>query len=107
MKLYRAVSIHEYYDFKTDETFRTADYTLEAKQFFRSVKAVQEFIRIAVIRSYRPPYKYILVIDVDNQCLDSIDVEFQNLDSHDALTIRKDDLPSFNNCISFVLALYV
>jgi len=107
MKLYRAVSIAEYHNFKTDETFRIAAHTLEAKQFFRSLKAAQEFIRIAAERSYRPHYKYILVIDVDNQCLDALDVVFQNLDSYDAITIGKDDLPSFNNCVTFVLALYV
>jgi hypothetical protein len=107
MKLYRAISVAEYHDFKRDERFRTADYTLEAKQFFRSIKAVQEFIRIASERSYHPPYKYILVIDIDNQCLDAIAAVFQNLDSYDAITIRKDDLPSFNNCVIFVLAVYV
>ena len=105
MKLYRAVSIHEYHDFRTDERFRTADHTLEAKQFFRSIKAVQDFIQIAVERAYRPPYKYILIIDVDNQCLEAIHAVFQNLDNHDAITVLRDDLPAFNNCIIFVLAL--
>lgn len=66
-----------------------------------------EFIQAAAKRSYRPPYKYILVVDVENQCLDSIDVESQNLDNYDAITIREEDLPSFNNCVTFVVALYV
>jgi hypothetical protein len=107
MKLYRAVSIAEYHDFRADETFRTAAHTLEAKQFFTSLRGAQDFMEAAVKRSYRPPYKYILVVDVDNLCIGSIEMESQYLDNHDAITIPGDDLPSFNNCVTFVVALYV
>ena len=107
MKLYRAVSVAEYHDFRADETFRTAAHTLEAKQFFISLRGVRDFMEAAIKRSYRPPYKYILVIVVDSQCIGSIEVEYQNLDNHEAITIRGDDLPSFNNCVTFVVALYV
>ena len=102
MILYRAVSTSEFKDFKNDEKFRTAENTLEAKQFFRTEKAVLEFVRIAIKRSYRPPYKFILIIYVDNQCIQTINFEMQNLDGYDAITIQNEDLFSFNNCVTFI-----
>lgn len=102
MKLYRAISEDEYKDFITDEVFRTAKNTLEAKQFFKSEIAVEEFVKDAIKRRYRPPYRHILTIDVDNQCFEYINSEEQNLDGHDAVTIQEDDLPSFNNCVTFI-----
>src|ERR1700678_1630714 len=100
MKLYRAVSIDEYQDFSTDEAFRTTNRTLEAKQFFKSEKAVWEFVMAAIKRSYWPPYECILTIDIDNQCFEAIGAELQNLDGHDAITIQEDNLNPFNNCIT-------
>jgi hypothetical protein len=102
MILFRAVSTDEYKDFKIHGNFRTAKNTLEAKQFFKREKAVLEFVNVAVKRSYRPPYKYVLIIDVDNQCLEAVEFQSQNLDGHDAITIQEDDFPSFNNCITFI-----
>jgi len=101
MILFRAVSAEEYKDFIIDLNFRTAENTLEAKQFFKSEKAVLEFVKIAHKRSYRPPYKHILTIDVDSQRLAAIDFESQNLDGYDAITIQEGDLPYFNKCLTF------
>ena len=65
-------------------------------------RAAEEFVKDAIKRRYRPPYKHILTIDIDNQCFESINSEQQNLDGHDAVTIQEDDLTSFNNCVTFV-----
>ena len=43
-KLYRAVSKSEYDDWKTISIFRTAKNTLEAKQFFKTMIAVKDFV---------------------------------------------------------------
>jgi len=107
MTLYRAVSTDEYRDFKVDRNFRTAKNTLEAKQFFKSERAVLEFVKVAIKRAYRPPYKYILFINVDSQCLEAVDLQAQDLDGYDAITIQEDDLPSFNNCVTFTTEQYV
>jgi hypothetical protein len=97
----------EYQDFSTDKAFRTTNRTLEAKQFFKTEKAVWDFVIAATKRSYRPPYECILTIDIDNQCFETVGAEVQNLDGHDAITIQEDDLTSFNNCITFVVVQYV
>lgn len=102
MKLYRAVSAAEYKDFKTDQNFRTAENTIEGKQFFKSQNAVLEYVEAAVKRGYAPPhYKYLLTITVENQCFDLINYESQILDGHEAITIQEEDLPAFNNCFTF------
>lgn len=101
MKLYRAVSAAEYKDFKTDQNFRTADNTIEGKQFFKSQNAVLEFVEAAVKRGYRPPYKHILIITVENQCFNVINPESQILDGHEAITIQEEDLPGLSNCFIF------
>ena len=97
----------EYQDFSTDKAFRTTNRTLEAKQFFRTKKAVWDFVIIATKRSYFPPYEYVLTIDIDNPCFETVGAEAQNLDGHDAITIQEDDLTPFNNCIIFVEVEYV
>jgi hypothetical protein len=101
MILYRAVSAEEYKDYMVDETFRLGNNTLEAKQFFKSETAVLEYVRSTVKRSFKPPYKYILTIEVDNECFAAIVSFEQYLDGFEAITIPEDDLPSFNKCVSF------
>jgi hypothetical protein len=101
MILYRAVSADEYKDYMLDETFRLGDNTLEAKQFFKSETAVLEYVRATVKRSFKPPYKHILTIEVDNECFAAIAYFEQYLDGFEAITIPEDDLPSFNNCVIF------
>ncbi len=101
MLLYRAVSADEYKDYVVDEIFRLGDNTLEAKQFFKSETAVLEYVRATVKRSFKPPYKYILTIEVDNECFAAVTSFEQYLDGYEAITIPEDDLPSFNNCVTF------
>jgi hypothetical protein len=101
LKLYRAVSAAEYKDFKTDQNFRTAENTIEGKQFFKSLNAVLEFVEASVNRGYRPPYKCVITITIENQSLESIAYEAQILDGHEAITIQEEDLPSFNNYCTF------
>jgi len=107
MTLYRAVSSDEYKDFTTDFKFRTATNTLEAKQFFKSERAVREFVKIAYTSSFKPPYKFILIIEVDIHWLAAVQFESQNLDGYDAITIQLSDLSSFNNCFTFTREEYV
>jgi hypothetical protein len=102
MKLYRAISIAEMNDFKqNDNSFRTAKNTLEAKQFFKSETAVETFVRESVKQNYRPAYKHILIVDINEQCLNEIRSEEQMLDGFEALTVAEEELPVFNNCINF------
>jgi len=75
---------------------------LEAKQFFKSEIAVQEFIRSCKSQRYFPPYKHLFTIDIDEHCLNQIPHDEQELDRFTAITISEVDLPQFNNCINFV-----
>jgi hypothetical protein len=55
MKLYRAVSQLEKDDFDEQGFLRTGENTLEAKQFFKSIEAVSEFVANSRLRQYDPP----------------------------------------------------
>jgi len=101
MILYRAVSADEYKDHIVDEKFRLGDNTLEAKQFFKSETAVMEYVRATVRRSFKPPYRHILTIEIGNECLAAVTYFEQYLDGFEAITIPEDDLPCFNNCVTF------
>ncbi len=102
MKLFRAVSRAERNDYNDIKTFRTSKNTLEAKQFFISEIAVNEFIRSSKSQKYSPPYKYLFSLDIDEHCLSLIPYDEQELDRFTAITIFEKDLPQFNKCISFV-----
>ena len=102
MKLFRTVSKAERDDYNSNKKFRISRNTLEAKQFFKSEIAVEEFIRDSKLRHYSPPYKYLLSIDINEQCLNLISYDEQELDRFPAITIHENDLPQFNNCINFV-----
>jgi hypothetical protein len=102
MKLFRTVSEAERSDYNGSGIFRTSTNTLEAKQFFKSEIAVQEFIRSSKSQRYSPPYKYLFAIDIDEHCLNQISYDEQELDRFNAITISEEDLPQFNNCINFV-----
>lgn len=102
MRLYRAVSGKEYKDHRHNKIFRTAKNTLEAKQFFKSDIGVVEFVRDATNQAYKPPYRYILIITVDEACLKSLVIESQELDRFEAITIHEQDLLAFNKCVKFV-----
>jgi hypothetical protein len=102
MILYRAVSGDEYKDYRYNKKFRTARNTLEAKQFYKSERGVVEFVKDATKQSYRPPYKYILTITMDEGCLNELDPEIQELDRFEAITIHEQDLLAFNKCVKFV-----
>lgn len=102
MNLYRAISRAEKNDFNAHGRLRTAHNTLEGKQFFKSEIAAREFARNADERNYRPPYSFILTIEIDENCLNAIDFDTQILDGYEAVTISEDHLTAFNNCINFV-----
>jgi hypothetical protein len=102
MKLYRTVSKAERDDYIHTGQLNTAKNTLEGKQFFKSDVAVREFISNSRLQRYSPPYKYLLVIDIDEESLESIDYDEQELDRFEAITIFEADLPRFNNCINFI-----
>ena len=101
-KLYRAVSQGEYIDWKSFSIFRTAINTLEAKQFFKSMFAVKDFVFHSVLQKYTPPYSKILEIEIINTCLENISLHITELDRLEAITINEEDLPDFNKCVKFV-----
>ena len=101
-KLFRAVSQDEFNDWESKKVFRTARNTLEAKQFFKSLKAVQDFIYNAQVRNFTPSYAVIFELDISNDCLETIQSFSTELDRYEAITIGEDDLPGFNKCIKFV-----
>ena len=100
--LYRAMSDAEYLDYNNSNQFNTAINTLEAKQFFKSRIAVREFVKSAVEQNYYPPYTHLLIITVDDQQLNAIHVDKMDLDGFEAISVPEDQLPVFNNCITFV-----
>lgn len=102
MKLYRTVSKAERDDYIHTGELRTAKNTLEGKQFFKSEIAVREFMSNSKLQRYSPPYKYLFILDIDEECLGSIDYDEQELDRFEAITIFEADLPQFNNCINFI-----
>ena len=101
MKLYRIVSVAEYEDFKCCRSFRTAKNTLEAKQFFKSEAAIKEFYRDSTIQNLFPPYAYIIIVDIDESRLANIEIDAQELDRFEAITVFEADWPNFNKCINF------
>jgi len=99
---YRVVSEQEKKDFNIDGLFRTATNTLEAKQFFRSIEAINEFVDNARLQKYHPPYKYLLTIKLDKEHFNDISRVEMMLDGFDAVSIHEDYLSAFNNCVIFV-----
>ena len=97
-KLYRAVSTNELKDWKKSNVFRCGKNTLEGKQFFETMEAVENFAYLANKRKFEPPYIYILEITIDKECLDKIEYEMLELDRYQALTIYEKDLAKLNKC---------
>lgn len=102
MKLFRTVSDDEWNDYYSHKKFRTAKNTLEAKQFFKSETGVREYKRKADEIIFVPPYRHLLVVELDLRCLSTIPFDEQVIDDYDAITIAEDDLNNFNNCVNFV-----
>ena len=69
MNLFRAVSENEFQDYHQHNCFRIGVNTLEAKQFFKTLTGVREFVQDSVKQTFVPPYKYIFTVDIDAECL--------------------------------------
>ena len=102
LKLYRAVSQNEFEDWEKIKAFRTAKNTLEAKQFFKSLLAVKDFVSNSQIQKFSPAYSMILEIEILNDCLNSIQVFTTELDRFEAITVSENDLPGFNKCVQII-----
>jgi hypothetical protein len=100
MLLYRATSIAEYDDLMAHEMFRTADNTLEGKQFFKSRQAVDSFVRIAAERRYRPPYRYLVRVFIEDDLFDNLVHGDLILDGFEAISIHEEHLTDFNNIVA-------
>ncbi len=100
--LYRAISRLEKQDFDSDGIFRTGQNTLEAKQFFKSRDAINEFVSNSILQQYDPPYEYLLIIDIDKECFNNVPHSNMILDGFDAVNIHEDHLLTFNKCVIFV-----
>lgn len=100
--LYRVVSELEKADYDSFGQLRTGPNTLEAKQFFKSLNAITEFLKSARQKHYDPEYEYLFTISIDVDKF--INVEFTELllDGFDTINIHEDFLPDFNECIIFV-----
>lgn len=101
-KLFRAVSMMELKDWKDAAIFRTAFNTLEAKQFFKTKNAVEDFIFHARQQNFIPPYTHIFEIDILKQCLAKLKIHEMILDRFDAISVDEEHLPDFNKCVKFV-----
>ena len=65
-KLFRAISQAEKDDYDETKLFNTGRNTLEAKQFFKSLTAVKQFVASAAMQEYNPAYLYFLTVTVDD-----------------------------------------
>ena len=83
-KLFCAVSKREFID------------TLEAKQFFRTKEAVNDFVYHSKKQSFSPPYTYIFEIVILKKCLSELTIDEVELDKFPALSIHEDVLPDFS-----------
>jgi hypothetical protein len=102
MTIYRAMSEKEFKDYQQAGELRTARNTLEGKQFFKSEVGARYFTERASKQRFAPAYKHILVFDLDEDCYQRAAEAEQILDGHAALTIIEEDLPAFNNCVTFI-----
>jgi hypothetical protein len=102
IELYRVVSETEKNDYDKTGQFRTSRNTLEAKQFFKTIEAIEEFIANATIRKYHPNYSYLMFIKVDKERFEQLPHDELILDGFDAVNIYEDYLHDFNDCITFV-----
>ena|ERR1700733_8996551 len=100
--LYCAVSKAEKDDFDKDGQFRTGRNTLEVKQFFQTEEAIEDYLKEAKKKKFDPPYKYLLHVTIDEDCLKTISYLDQELDGFLAITIYDIDLLHFNKCVNFV-----
>lgn len=100
--IFRAVSSSELHDFNQSGLLRTSFQSLEAKQFFKTRVAVNEFVKSAKQMRYHPPYKHLLVLTVDSGCVAAIAVDKMELDGFKAISVPEELLPAFNNCVNFV-----
>ena len=100
--LYRAISKLERDNFADGRKFRTAKNTLEAKQFFKSRTAVNQFVTSSVTQDYFPPYIYLLVIGLDETCFGQMEHTQMKLDGYEAVNVDEDHLEQFGNCVKFV-----
>ena len=89
-------------DYQREQIFRTARNTLEGKQFFKSEAGARSYKRKADKRAFLPPYRYLLIVEVNEDCLQQIPYEEQPLDDYEAITIHEADLPRFTDCVRFV-----
>lgn len=106
MRLFRATSIDEVESIRLHAEFRTSRNTLEAKQFFKSVRAIEEFVRKARAQNYRPPYTSYIEFEVSDDCLNDTIFTEQELDGFEALTVDEEHLVTFNNCVNFTELIY-
>jgi len=102
LHLYRIVSNAEKDDYNECQHFRTHKNTLEAKQFFKSVEAIDDFYSKASVRGYEPKYDCIFDIIVDEVKFNAMHRQEMILDGFDAVSIDELDLPEFNDCVIFV-----
>jgi hypothetical protein len=54
-------------------------------------------------RKYSPSYLKLLEIKIEVECLESLDIEYLELDGFKAVHINVNELELFNNCVKFVL----
>lgn len=75
-------------DFDLDRKFRTAERTLEVKQFFKSRKAVLSFIESSILQDYNPPYGFLLTVSINEDLLQLSNPESMPLDGFLAISIN-------------------
>ena len=102
MKLYRVISQAEKDDYEFTGQLRTATNTLEAKQFFKTRKAVNEYLENAISQDFQPVYVTLLIVDIEKSDFDTLQADEMALDGFLAVTVHEEHLNSLNSFIKFV-----
>jgi hypothetical protein len=102
MKLYWVSSQAEKDDYQITGQLRTSQNTLEAKQFFKTRKAVNEYLDNAISQDFHPLYVTLLIVDIEKSDFDKLHADEMTLDGFLAVTVYEEHLNSFNNFIEFV-----
>ena len=100
--LYRVVSKREWDNYQKTQLLSIAENTLEAKQFFKSRKAVLDFFKSSKEQNYTPPYVSLLVFQVDDSKFKKILYDSMLLDGYEAISIPENQLAAFNKIVTFV-----
>ena len=77
-------------------------FPVEVKQFFKSREAVVSFVAYSVLQGYIPLNDFLLTINVNEDLLKLANPEDMVLDGFEAVSVKEQDLESFNISVIFI-----